>query len=152
VDDRPVENRTALRLMISQSRPGTKVTLSLIRNGKAEKAEVELGKLDAEVAMSGGGPGNTGPQSILDGITLSPLTPELREQQNFPDDLTGLVVIEVVPGSEYAESLPVGAVIVEINRVGITDLASAKKALQKGRNILLVNYGGAFRFVTITIK
>lgn len=150
VDDRPVESYSSLRLMISQTRPTTKVMVSVIREGKAEKVEVELGKLGGDMAM-GGGPGN-GPQSILEGIIVVPLTPELREQHDFPEELTGLVVIEVMPGSEYADSLPVGAVIVEINRNAVSDLESAKQAQQKGRNILLVNFRGTFRFVTIMIQ
>ena len=149
VGDQQVENYSSLRLMVSQTRPGTKITLTLVRNGETETAEVELGKLgeDALAAATSGGPG-----FALEGINVVPLNPELRQQHNIPEEVSGLLILEVAPGSPYAQVLPPGAVIVEINRVAINDVAGAKQALQSGRNILLINFRGAFRFVTITIE
>jgi hypothetical protein len=43
-------------------------------------------------------------------------------------------------------------VIMEINRVGVTDLASAKGLLQKGRNLLFVYFRQAPGFLVLNVR
>ena len=52
--------------------------------------------------------------------------------------------------SAYAQELPAGSVIVEINRIPVDDIASAKAALHPGRNLLLVYAQGAKNWVVVT--
>jgi Do/DeqQ family serine protease len=147
VDEQRVSNHTALRLMISQMRPGSSPVVEFIRNGELQSVQVELGRLDD--------PGMA-PRSrrgeFLEGVSVAPVTPELREQYELAEGLRGLVVTEVAPGSLYADSLPVGAVIVEINQRSVTTVAAAREALRQGRNILYINYRGAFQYISIPVE
>lgn len=147
VGQRRVENASSLRLMISQLRPGTSETMQIIRSGERQTVEVELGRLDAEALAQDGTR-----RPFLEGINVSPITPELRQQLELPEQMAGVVVTQADPTSRYADVLPEGAVIVEINRRSVSDVSSAREALRQGRNILLVHYRGAFRYVTIDVQ
>jgi len=74
----------------------------------------------------------------------------VRRHLNIDGRVTGLVVAKVDEKSEYAQDLPQGAVIVEINRSPVDDVASAKALLHPGRNLLLVYYQGYQRYVVVT--
>ena len=52
--------------------------------------------------------------------------------------------------AEYTQDLPQGAVVVEINRSPVEDLAAAKALLHPGRNLLLVYSQGYQRYVAAT--
>ena len=52
--------------------------------------------------------------------------------------------------SDYAENLPVGTVIMEINRNPVDDLATAKALLQPGHNLLLVQFRDIRRYLVVT--
>jgi serine protease Do len=148
VGERRVQNASSLRLMISQMRPESAVSVEFIRDGEARTVEVALGRLDDAVFAQ-----DRRETPLLEGITVSPVTPDLRRQFELPERLAGLIVTAVEPDSRYAELLPVGTVIVEINRRTIPDLATARAALRTGsRNILLVHYRGGFRYVTIVVE
>ena len=133
--------------MISQMRPGSAPVIEFYRDGELQSVEIELGNLDEGVGLAQGGR-----SEFLEGVTVSPVTPELREQYELPGDLEGLVVTGIDPQSPYANEIPVGAVIVEINRRRFNDLATASQLLRPGRNVLLVHYRGGFRFMTLMIE
>jgi serine protease Do len=147
VGERRVENANALRLLISQLRPGSSASVTFMRDGERQSVDVELGRLDdAMVAQQ------RTQVPFLQGVTVSPVTPELRQQFELPDAVAGLVVTEVAPASPYAEVLPVGAVIVEINRRPVPDITTAREQLRQGRNTVLINFRGVFRFVTVVVQ
>jgi serine protease Do/serine protease DegQ len=58
----------------------------------------------------------------------------------------------VASNSTYRENFPQGAVIEQVNRVPVTDLATAKQALHDGRNIALIFYRGVYRYVMFTVR
>jgi hypothetical protein len=43
-------------------------------------------------------------------------------------------------------------VILQINRIDVTDVPSAQAALRPGRNILFVYRGGGFGYIPIEVK
>lgn len=142
VNGRPVSSSDELRLMIAETLPGTKVKISYLREGKPAVAEVTLGTLEDADGAQG---------ELLPGVTVSVVTAQLRKAMRLPADLDGLVITAVDRQSRYREVFPEGALIEQINRVLVTDLASAKKALRQGRNMALVNYGGVFRYVVFSV-
>lgn len=146
IGERRVENASALRLMISQMRPGSTISLEIVRDGESHQVEVELGRLDEESVAQQRSRG-----TFLEGVEIAPVTPEVREQFDLPEKASGVVVVEVQPGSPYREYLPVGAVILEINRREVRNPATAREALRKGRNVLLISYRGVPRYVSITV-
>lgn len=146
VDGNPVSDDLGLRLTISQMRPGTTARIEFYRDGELQSVEVELGRLE-----DGEMPGSSAPGRFLEGVTVSAVTPELREQLSLPADIQGLVVTEIRPDSPFADQLPVGAVILEINRQPVSDIGTAAASLRQGGNMVYIYYRGAFRFITITV-
>jgi len=138
VNGKPIENYDELRLTISELAPGSKVTLDISRDGKPMSVDVTLA-LFAEK-----------PNEILDGVEVGKITDDARRRLGIDSRTTGLVVIAVDEKSDYAQALPVGSVIVEINRTPIDDIASAKAAIRSGRNLLLVYSQGYAKYVVVT--
>ncbi|MBI3884680.1 MAG: Do family serine endopeptidase [Opitutae bacterium] len=139
INDKPVGSRDDLRLTIAQMAPGTKIKVSYLRGGKPLAAEATLGRAEDDDASVG---------DLLPGVTVAPLTDDIRREMRLDDDIEGLVITNVAEGTRYAEVFPVGAVIEQINRQPVTDLASAKKALKpKAKNMAYIYYRGLYRYL-----
>lgn len=142
IDGRTVATRDDLRMIIAQNLPGTKVTVKYFRDKQARTAEVTLGKLSDDVAAADG--------ELVDGVSVTPLTPELRRELRIDDRVDGVAITGVEADSPYRADFPQGGVIEQINRVPVTDLATAKRALRDGRNLALVYYRGVYRYIIFT--
>ena len=143
INDKTVASRDDLRLFIAQTAPGTKITVKYLRDGKPQSTDVTLGKLPDDNAADG---------EFITGVSVSPLTPDLRKELRIDDRVDGIVITEVAPSSPYRDNFPQGAVIEQLNRVPVTDLATAKRALRDGRNIALVYFRGVYRYVMFTTR
>ena len=143
INDKSVASRDDLRLFIAQTAPGTKVTVNFIRKGVAQTADVTLGKLPEDADANG---------ELLPGVTVTPLTGELRKELRVSDRVDGLVIAEISPTSRYREVFPLGAVIQEINSTPVTDITSARGALIDGRNRALIYYRGSNRYVLFIVR
>jgi len=143
VNDKAVGTRDDLRMIIAQTPPDTKITVKLLRDGKPMTKEVTLGKLADDNAPEG---------ELIAGVTVAPLTRELRRELRVDDRVDGVLITEIAENSPYREILPQGAVIEQINSVLVTDLATAKRALRDGRNRALVYYRGVYRYIMFTIR
>jgi len=143
VNGRPVTTGDDLRLMIAESLPGTTVKVSYLRNGKPGSTEVTLGRLEDAAGAEG---------EWLPGVTVAPLTDQLRKEMRIIEGIDGLVITEISEQSRYSEIFPVGAVVEQINRVAVVDLAAAKQALRDGRNMALISYRGVFRYVVFSVR
>jgi serine protease Do/serine protease DegQ len=138
VDGKPIHDQEELRLTISQLPPGTKIALNASRDGKPMVLNVTLAKLSEK------------PNELLPGVEVGKLTDDVRSHLGIDSRITGLVVAKVDEKSTYAQDLPQGAVIVEINRSPVDDLAAAKALLHPGHNLLLVYYQGFQRYLVVT--
>lgn len=149
VGDQTIDSHTSLRLVISQMRPGASPQVEFIRDGERQSVEIELGRLDEQSMLAqqfdrGG--------RFLEGVTVSGITPEIQEQYELPEDLSGVVVTAVEPDSPFVQTLPPGSVVVELNRRKVTSVNSASEALREGRNTILIYYRGNFRFISIMVE
>ena len=143
VNDRLVASGDDLRLMIAETPPGTKVKISYLRAGKANTVDVTLGHLDDANGAEG---------EWLPGVTVAPLTDQIRKEMKIAPGVEGIVITEIGDQTPYSEVFPVGAVIEQINRIPVTDLASAKQALRDGRNMASISYRGVFRYVLFYVR
>ncbi|HLS28911.1 MAG TPA: DegQ family serine endoprotease [Opitutales bacterium] len=146
VDDREIRDHIALRLIISQMRPGTTHTIEYYRNGELQSVEVTLARLGSD-----GVPMPDGHQELLKGVTVSNLTSELRQELELPENVNGLVITEVAPDSPYSDELPVGAVILEINRQPVSTVENITGLLPQGNYIFYIYYRGGYRFIAVTV-
>lgn len=139
VDNKPVTSTEELRLVIAEMLPGAKISLNIVRDGKPAVIRVTLGKLMEK------------PDELIAGVTAIRLTDEARRRLGVDARVNGLLITDVDENSPYADRLPPNMVVMEINRVPVTDLASAKALLQQGRNLLFVYYRGSPGYLVISI-
>ena len=142
IDEHVVTTLDDLRLTIAQMEPGSVAKLKISRDGKDKVVDVTLGQLVDN------------PNELLAGVNVTPLVPDLRRKLGITDArVKGLAVTDVAEDSPFRERLAPDLVIMEINRTEVTDLVSAKAALNPPgqRNLFAVYYHGSARFVAITI-
>ena len=140
VNDKPVATRDDLRLYIAESAPGAKVSVKVLREGKPVTVTAVLDSQD--VALEG---------ELVPGVQVQPLTKELRQELEVDERINGLVVVDVKQGSAFEGIFPQGAVIEQINRKPVADLAAAKALLHDGRNVALVYFKGVRRFMLFNL-
>ncbi|MBC7368488.1 MAG: Do family serine endopeptidase [Undibacterium sp.] len=140
INDKPVTTLEGLRLVIAQMLPNSKVKIKLMRDSTERTLEVTLGRLAEK------------PNELLVGVNVTKLTEEVRKRSGLEARVTGLLITDIEENSPYGDRLVAGMVVIEINRTPVSDLVAAKLALVQGRNLLLVNYRGAYRFVAVTVK
>ncbi len=157
---RKVTDSRHLRLMASQTAPGTKVQVKFLRDGKEQQTTVKLGELpEGGLAKADTRPGGLrrSPQpDVLDGVTVDDLDARTRRQFNLPAQLQGAVVVEVDPASAAAAAgLRAGDVILEINRQRVTNADEAVRLSEqvKGNRVLLRVWSqGGSRFLVVEAK
>ena len=140
IDGRPVTSPQIYRVLVAEGAPGATVTVKLLRNGKSLEVPVTLGRLEEK------------PNELLPGVDVVPLTPELKQYLRIPYRVDGLLVSDVSEDSPFADRIEPGAVIMQIDRRNITDLASARAALTPGRHMLFVYQRGQAQVVTVLVR
>jgi serine protease Do len=144
VNDTKVVNGSTLQVAVSEMAPGTKISLSVIRNGKTVNLNLTVGQFkgSSEVASNDGQDGQGGANTGKLGLTVSNLTPDARQQINAPDQLHGVVVESVRPTSPADDAgIQPGDVILEVNRKpaeSANQFASEVHQNEDGKDLLLL--------------
>ena len=151
IDGQKVSDAGELQVLVGQKQPGSKITLSVLRNGKSMTIPVtleELGKSKDDGSDNAG----EGDGKMHWGIGLSNLTPEMRDQLQVSHEIHGAVVEQVQPGSPADNAgLQQGDIILEVNRHKVqtaSDVQQALSSVNKGEDALLLVYsngGNTFR-------
>jgi len=126
----PARNNRTFRNSISMMAPGTKVKLTVFRDGKKIQVEAAIGEMEgaAKAAEEGGG-GEDAMASI--GAKVRELTPEIAEQLGYEQGQEGVVISEVEPdGSAARAMLQPGVVVLSVNRMPVKTVKEFNKALQ----------------------
>jgi S1-C subfamily serine protease len=114
--------------MIGLMRPGTRVEIELIRDGRRRTVSAVLGTLSAETASAPAPALQAEP--VFDGVELAP-----GKADNGVD---GLSVVSVAPGSLAAErGLRTGDVITFINRQRVRSVSEARQIMADARTVIL---------------
>ena len=146
IDEKEIDSAAELRLVVSQVLPGTKVAVTLIRQGETMVLPITLGSLTGEVA------GINSNSSPLEGVILRPLEDELREGYSIPEDVDGVLVMKVEDDSPFVDKLEPLTVIIEINGNTIESIDGIEENLvMGGQNRLYVWAGGKKRFVVLKL-
>ena len=145
VDGKKVTKGAELVADIASRKPGAKVELGFVRNGKpqttsvtiADRAKLFASRLNDE---EGDNDESTPKQSKF-GVTVRKLTPEMADRLDIPAG-KGVIVQEVKPGS-FAEDIGVGRgdVILEINKQPVNsedDFTKAESALKSGQDVVFL--------------
>ena len=148
-EGKAVDKANAFRQKVSMLKPGTKVEVVVLRDGKRKTLTIELGERPSKEVAS------VADSKILDklGISVQNLTEELAENMGY-EDTEGVVVTEVEPGSK-AELVGVkrGTLIMEVDRKVVKNTKAFQKAVEsamkKGSIVLLLYNGRSSWYVVL---
>jgi serine protease Do len=163
LDGKDVADMKALPRMVADTPIGKTVDVTVIRDGKPMVFKVPVGRLeDAEKSEEAAANSKKPPaakeqaakakQSL--GLTLTALTPDIRQRYSIPSSVTGVLVTAVDGKSSAAEKgIRPGDIIVEVAQEKVTKPEEViAKVQQIGPNksvLLLVNRGGELSFVAV---
>jgi len=148
-DGKPVTDIGSFRNQVSLTAPGTRKSLTILRDGERKTLTVTIGELTGDELAAG----DQAQSADEVGLTVQELTPRLAEKLDTrPGE--GVVVTQVQSGSAAAMAgIKPGAVILQVDRKKVSSTAEFRKAIaqgDKGRGILLlVRQDGMQRFAAL---
>ena len=150
LNGKTVNDAGELQVAVGQKQPGTKLDLTIMRDGKSQQIPVSLEAMGARhKGTETAGAENGKPRW---GIGLADLTPEVRQQVEAGNDVHGALIEKVSPGSSADNAgLRRGDIITEVNRHPVHSAADVQKELSsvpKGEDALVLvwsNGGTTFR-------
>ncbi|OHB43581.1 MAG: hypothetical protein A2Y13_00735 [Planctomycetes bacterium GWC2_45_44] len=146
-DGKAIEDWNIFRNEIARTAPGTKIELTVIREGKEKEIAVELEPRESKAVTAQAAE----KQSKQIGITVQDLTDELAKQFGY-EDKSGVIVTEVDPSSQAAEiGIAPGTLITEVNRQKVEDSKGFWELIGKAQDsvLLYVHQGEISRYVAI---
>ena len=177
-DSQPVETMRSLPKAVASTPIGKAVDMEVQRSGEVIHLTVTVGRLpeeaeEAEKAEtaevesppeSEPGPDAEEPEEQpnheeLLGLSIAPLTEELRDQFSIGRSVEGVVITEVEADSPAAKKdVKPGDVIVEVTQQRVTDpeevvarVAAVKKSGRKSVLLLISDSKGGLRFVAVPV-
>jgi serine protease Do len=149
---RAVVDTNAFRNEIAATKPGTTVTLNVLRDGKEREMKATLAE-NAPAKEAGRGDEGEERGAAKFGMAVEPLTPEIARQLELDRDAKGVVISEVDPsGAAASAGLREGDVIQQINGKPVRTAEEVRSALSGVTDkpaILLVQRGNGTIFVPL---
>jgi serine protease Do len=170
---RPVETMRDLPRVVADTPPGDTVDVVVIRDGERVTLQVEVGLLeDEETEVAAASPGDEEPEeeggaappdldaAQMFGLSLVPITDELRSAHSIEPGIEGAVVQSVEAGSEAEEKgLKEGDVIVQVSQRDVAApeevVARIEELKAEGRRtvmLLVSGEGNSLRFVSLRFE
>jgi serine protease Do len=152
IDGTKVTSPGEVRRKVSLIRPGNKITLGILRDGKQVSVPLVLGDFEqgTKQALQNEAEKNSGAEF---GVALQDLTPEIRKNMQIRTK-TGALVVGVAEDSELSGLLGRGDVILEINRKNVKNVSDANKLLaaakkKEGDIVFLIEREGINQLVVM---
>jgi serine protease Do len=145
VDGKKVTKGTELVADIAARKPGSKVSLSFLRNGKPQETSVTIADraklFAARLGEDQENDDDNTPKPSKFGITVRKVTPEMADRLDIPAG-KGVIVQDVKPGS-FAEdvNLARGDIILEINKQQVNseeDFARMESTMKSGQDVVFL--------------
>ncbi len=157
---REIREMRNLPRIVADTEVNVAVKVKVWRQGEEQILDVTIGEMKDEepVVASAGDEAPPSTSSAL-GMTLSAITPELRERFELGEDIKGVVVTEVEAGSAAAEKgIGPGAVILEVSHDAVQTPADVSKLVEeikkseKQKSVLLrMSQSNNIRFVVVPV-
>ncbi|MGB0415867.1 MAG: S1C family serine protease [Coraliomargarita sp.] len=139
-----VSNASELRLTVASHPPGDTVAISYYRDGELVEGTVEL--VDSNDPYGFGARAG----ELLRGVETVLLDRQTRAENAIDVRVSGLLITDVDRESSYAEYLPVGCVITEINGEEPLSVSHAIGLLEGRRTSrLYIYFKGQHRYLTV---
>ncbi len=146
VNKTEIKDVSDLKNAIGSIPPGKEVTITFERNKKLHRVKVKL----ARFPESQLGSGEKG--WFVEGLSLRNLTDRIRRQMGIPEDIEGVVVTGVKPGSDADKAgfMP-GDIIIQIEDNMIKGIDDIKKAIKKypGDKRIYINRRGMIKILVV---
>ena len=158
-DRKKIDRMRGLPRIVAETPIGKEVEVAIWRRGEEQAVEVTLGELPEEdelAALTEEGadtPSSAEIESL--GLTVATLNEELRARYELSDDVSGVVIVDVLPGSSSGTDLRPGDVIVEVGQEEVNSppevQAKVNQAQQENKKsvLLLIDRQGDLRFVAL---
>jgi serine protease Do len=153
---KPVKTTRDLAMAVAETPSGKSVEMTVWRANRSRTLDVAIGT-QAKDKLASAASGQDGAKPV--GMTLQPLTPELRDQLDLPASTGGVVVGDVTPGSDADESgVRPGDVIERVAGTAVrtpSEAADAIHAAQHGKKpaiSLLVRRDGVTSFLGLQLS
>jgi serine protease Do len=132
VDGNRIKDSTQLRNVVAAVKPGSRVHITLLREGKEMKVTAELAERPKESEAPV--PEKEEKAEAKIGLSVQGLTPDLEEQLGYKGE-KGVVVTSVVPGSPADEAgITVGDLIKEVNRKEVKSAGEFSKSISQAKS------------------
>jgi serine protease Do len=138
--------------LVTESKPGTVANFDILRNGESLTVAVTLGERPSALGVHAS-LGKPPAQGTLAGISVQPITPDLREQLGLPATTKGVAISNLDPASPAAEAgIRPGDLIESINRQPVNSVADfERRAVEaKGDTLLRINHQGNGIFIVVS--
>jgi serine protease Do len=154
INRNPLKSGNQLRNIVADIAPGTKVPVTVFRNGKELDLTITIGKRSEkqlEKMAAGPGQGKSGePKEKVYrqlGIDVANLTPQLREKYGIDDSIAGIVITEVDQKSYDAASMLKEGDVIEQVKIKESDFVSVDNVDKFAKSIQGIKEGDAVMYL-----
>jgi serine protease Do len=165
-DGKPITEMRDLPKIVADTEVGKVVDVRILRKSEEQTLKVEIGRLEDGEKQMANAKVDENSEAVEEtatevlGLTLREMTDAVREEESIADDVKGVLITGVAPGSNAEDKdLKAGEVIIEVGQEPVAtpgEVVDRVKALEdEGRkNALLMvsSKTGEIRFVVVRIE
>ena len=156
---REVEDSGELVRVVGNTEVGLSVPIVVFRDGERVELDITLGRREEAEAIPAAAEAPEVTEGEVLGLTVAPITDEMREEMELDADLTGLVVLDVPEdGEAFEKNVRPGDVITEAGQGDVTTIADLEERIEAAREagrksiLLLIRREGDPRFVALSLE
>ena len=142
VNGQAVNDSTDVTRRVGGVSPGETIRMEVLREGRRQTVSIRAGTRPSEadlLAQDGGSQTPTAPGTPpaaqgepIEGISVTPVTPQLRSRNELPDTVTGVFITGVAPRTAGSRAqLQQGLVITRADNRPVTSVADLRSAVER---------------------
>jgi serine protease Do len=148
-EGRRIADSHQLPVLVAESRVGSTVRLTVVRDGREREIGVTIASMPEEPERRLSSAASRSSESERWGLAVTDITPQLARRHGLASE-RGVIVTDVDPGSPAADAgLQPGDIVREVDREAVESTSEFRKALSRkssDRHLLLVQRGDATHF------
>ncbi len=153
-DGKKTPDPTTLRNIVAETKVGKRVRIKVVRDKRTRILSTVITEQPKSLSKSNDPEDVNGEDTVLEGVEIRELTPQIAQQLGLPRVTAGVVVANVAVGTPAERAgLMAGDVVLQLNRKRIRGIEEFRKEVVKtGKNksmLLLVNRRGRKLFIGI---
>lgn len=153
--DTTIDSPKTLSKVVADQEPGSTARVQVWRDGSKKTLKVTVAEMDKPANLLASNRSGETTQNRL-GLRLAPLTDNYRARLGTPEDVDGVVVESVQPGSEAAEKgLRPGDVITRVNGHEVSSPETVENEMDSADNdrvLVLVRRGDGQYFTALALS